>query len=357
MRVSLLRKVIIMQTTARFILSKNKMLSQYHLIRNAVDHVSYSFKTNPVVGKELEKATDCWFSVHGIPECSHIADKQRVLFFAQAWNGDEISLLLQQGVRSFVVDNHTDLQLLLSVLEVKKTAITLFLRMKLREHTIHTGKHFVFGFSADHANALIQELSPLIFVEKLGIHFHRKTQNISEWEFQDELQQSLTPNTLQQLDYVNIGGGIPVDYNNSPAQTQQLILSRIQQLHVWLQGLGITCIAEPGRFIAAPCIELHTTIRNVYDSVVVVDASIYNAAMDTFIAHVRLKVKEEVSPDKGEAYTIKGCTPDSVDIFRYQVFLVSPHVGDTITFLNAGAYNFKTDFCFLQEIPTEVRDA
>ena len=54
--------------------------------------------------------------------------------------------------------------------------------------------------------------------------------------------------------------------------------------------------------------------------------------------------------EKGQAYTIKGMTPDSMDILRYRVFLKKPKIGDKIVFLNAGAYTFSTDFCGLKKL-------
>jgi len=43
-----------------------------------------------------------------------------------------------------------------------------------------------------------------------------------------------------------------------------------------------------------------------------------------------------------------------MDIFRYKVYLNSPKVGDKIRFLNAGAYNFSSDFCNLKKLKTEI---
>jgi len=51
---------------------------------------------------------------------------------------------------------------------------------------------------------------------------------------------------------------------------------------------------------------------------------------------------------------IKGKTPCSLDIFRYKVNLPEVKVGDKIIFLNAGAYNFSTNFCRLNELKTEI---
>ncbi|MBT3395527.1 hypothetical protein HN412_03820 [archaeon] len=112
-------------------------------------------------------------------------------------------------------------------------------------------------------------------------------------------------------------------------------------------------IIEPGRFIAAPSIKLECEVINVYDKNIIVNASVYNSAMDTFVAHIRLLVENE--KEDGYCYTIKGFTPDSLDIFRYKVYFDNElKVGDKITFINAGAYNYSSNYFNLDKIETEV---
>ncbi|MBT5924699.1 decarboxylase, partial [Candidatus Woesearchaeota archaeon] len=65
-----------------------------------------------------------------------------------------------------------------------------------------------------------------------------------------------------------------------------------------------------------------------------------------------LLVENELEKHQGEPYVIKGITPCSLDLFRYRVYLNEPKVGDKITFLNAGAYNFSTEFCDLEKLET-----
>ncbi|MEM3690611.1 MAG: decarboxylase, partial [Candidatus Micrarchaeia archaeon] len=88
----------------------------------------------------------------------------------------------------------------------------------------------------------------------------------------------------------------------------------------------------------------------------IVDCSVYNCAMDTFIMNTRLLVEGELEEGLGRRYLIKGCTPDSIDIFRYNVWLREVKPGDKIVFINAGAYNFYSDFDGLEKIKTEVVD-
>ena len=340
--------------SAKFILSKKILIKEYNIIQDICDQVSYSAKTNYEVGELLEGLTDCFFSIHTLESLNKVKDKKRIWFLAQAWDDEELEILFQKGVENFIVDNEKDLQILLDCLKDKK--INLLLRMRLKEHTIHTGKHFVFGMYSDKVSKLIPKLKENENINNLGIHFHRKTQNISEWSLKHELEDLLNENILKKIDYINIGGGIPVKYKNFRAEILDNIFSEIKKLREWLKKYDTQLIIESGRYIAASCIELQATIKNIYDDNIILNCSVYNASMDTFISNTRLEIKDELSERKGKPYTIKGQTPCSMDIFRYKVYLKNPKIGDKIVFLNAGAYNFSSDFCNLSKLKTEIKD-
>lgn len=339
-----------MRSRARFILSRRKLLEQYSKVKEMADLVSYSFKTNFEVGKVLEKETDCLFSIHSIESAEMLSDKDRLWFLAQAWDKTEIAALFKMGIMRFIVDNESDLKKIIAYVEQNNKKIWLLLRLKLKEHTIHTGKYYVYGMSSEAVVTWIAKLKNHKNVEKLGIHFHRKTQNLSEWSLKYELESVLDEQSLKAIDFVNIGGGLPIEYKNFRPNVMKNIASRISELRQLLRQHGIQMIIEPGRFIAGPSIVLETKIMNIYEGNIVVNCSVWNAAMDTFIAHMRLLVEGE--QESGAMYTIKGNSPDSMDILRYRVFLPEKKVGDTIRFLNAGAYNFHSDFCNLPKLET-----
>ena len=343
-----------MLTSARFILSKSKVIEQYNKIKHISDIVSYSAKTNPIVAEVLEENTDSFFAIHFISSLNHVKDKKRVWFFAQAWSNKELDILFEKNVENFVVDNENDLKILLDCIKENSKKINLLLRMRLKENTIRTGKNYVYGFYSHQVNELIPKLRKNKNIKKLGIHFHRKTQNISEWSLKYELSESISGEIIKQIDIVNIGGGIPVGYKNYTEDLSQQIFKKIKELRDWLHTHNIKMIVEPGRFIAGPSIKLETEIVNIYNNNIVINCSVFNSAMDTFVADIRLLVEGELK--QGTPYVIKGCTPDSMDIFRYRVYLENPKVGDKIVFLNAGAYTYSTDFCNLNKLKTVVVD-
>ena len=98
---------------AKFILSKSKLKEQLKQAYELADEVSYSLKTNYGVGKILEEESKCQFSVHSLKAVHELNSPERVWFFAQAWNKEELNNLLKFGVNSFVVDNEKDLNVLL----------------------------------------------------------------------------------------------------------------------------------------------------------------------------------------------------------------------------------------------------
>jgi ornithine decarboxylase len=178
---------------------------------------------------------------------------------------------------------------------------------------------------------------------------------VSEWDLIQELQDSLAENTLQSISVINIGGGFPARYKNISDVVIDSVFSKIDELQEWCKARELRLLVEPGRYLAAPCIELHTHVQSVIDDAVVVDASVYNSSMDTILVPIKLLIKGE--SDSGRKYVVKGSTPCSMDIFRYDARLAQkPAVGDQITFLNAGAYNFATEFCELDKIKTKIVD-
>ena len=339
---------------AKFILSKKKIIEQYEKVKKAADIVSYSSKTNNDVTKILEEKTSCMFSIHLVNELKHVKDKSRVWFLAQGWTPEFISELISLGIKSFVVDNESDLDVLIGFLNDVDIKIDLLLRLKLKENTMKTEKYFVFGMNSDIVNKRVRELRENSKIGSLGVHFHRKTQNMAEWNLQYEISSVLEEEVLDMIDLVNIGGGMPSVYANTNEDVVRTVFDKIKEFREFLSSKNIKMIIEPGRFIAASPVKLITKVIGVYENNIIVNASIYNSDMDAVVVPVKLLVEGELPKGEGTLYVIKGETPCSMDLFRYRVYLENVKVGDDLVFLNAGAYNFSSDFCDLGKLETEV---
>lgn len=337
-----------------FTLSKSVILDQHDKVKELADIVAYSSKTNPLVTPILEETRDCLFNIHLPAELKHVQDKSRVLFLAQGLIQEELEELWEVGVRKIAVDNIADLDFLLSFLEDKEDKIELLLRMKLKANTLKTERYFVFGIDPHIINQKIRELWGHKNIAKLGIHFHRKSQNMAEWNYEYELTQQIDQDVWEIIDYLDIGGGLPSVYANTNETVIDSIFAKLRSLRQFLKERDVQLIMEPGRFIAAPAGELHAHIKLVYENNIIVDVSVYNTDMDALVVPVKLLVKNELSKDEGEPYVVKGKTPCNMDLFRYKVYLKNPQVGEKLIFINAGAYNFTTDFCDLEKLETKV---
>ena len=71
----------------------------------------------------------------------------------------------------------------------------------------------------------------------------------------------MSPETWQSISYLDIGGGIPIDYKNVKAETIKDIYRKIKELKAHANSKNIKLIIEPGRAIAGPSGKLVTTIK------------------------------------------------------------------------------------------------
>jgi len=338
---------------AKFIISKKKVFEQVEILKEIFDDVSYSYKTNPTIGNILNENESCYQSVHSIFELEMLKNKNKIWYFPTAINNEIIKILFEKyKIKNYIVDNETDLNILLEYINKSNFKINLLLRMKLKENTLFTGKHYVFGMRLKQIQELIPKLRENKNIEKLGIHFHRKTQNVSEWSLKDEIENSLGEKYLKLIDIINLGGGLPSNYANIHDRAIESIFTKIKELKDYVKEFNIDLIIEPGRFIAAPSVKLESNIIAIQDNTCFLDVSVFNGMLDTIIANVKLIIENEI--EKGTAYTLKGCTPDSSDILRYRVYLDNPKIGDKIVFLNCGAYTYSTNFCALEKIEEEI---
>lgn len=339
-----------MFSKAKFVFSKKAILENFSKLQELSDSIAYSVKSNPFIVSILEEKTNSFFLIHHINELQYVKDTKRIWFMLHSPEKEELELLFQRGIDKYIVDNINDLNLLEKYIMEQNKQIALLLRMRLKEYTVQTGRYFVFGFYSKDINELIPRLKRNKNIRALGIHMHRKTQNLSEWNLIEELEESLSQKVWESIDCLDIGGGIPINYKNIKVEAIKDIYRKIKELKSQANKKGINLMIEPGRAIAGPSGKLVTTIKNIVDENIFIDASVFNCAMDVLVANIKLLVDGELEEgDKdGKAYVIKGLTPASEDIFRYRVYLKNPKVGDKLVFLNAGAYIYYTELFNLE---------
>lgn len=350
---------VLQKKTPYFLVQKNVVRKNYVTLQSLGFTISYTAKANPVI-VPLLASLGSWFSVHSSDILTGIRAKQRLWYILQAANEKELQGILQQGVTHFSVGNHQDLETFFRVLQGRKKNMHLILRLQVPESSSYPGYKYPFGFSQSEIQKLVM-LARKRGLKRVGIHFHFGTQNVHGWS---TLRTLLPLLKTIQPDIINIGGGIPVPYTTkihyaSIFREMLFFKEKVQQFMPPSREENL--FIEPGRFLAAEAVDLVTSIKAVVGKTIIVDASCYNASMDTLIAGLRLPcavlTKQETDKKKGskkiqkKAYIIKGCAACSLDIFHPLYRLPPVKRGDIIIFHYAGAYNFGSDFMNLPKIP------
>ena len=235
---------------AKFQISKSKVIDEYNKLKELTDIIAYSVKSNPYITEILEEKTDSSFLLHHINELKLIKDYSKVFFMLHSPDQEELNIIFKKNIINFIIDNEVDLNLFLEYIKKNNKKVNVFLRMRLKEYTVQTGRFFVFGMYSKQINSLIPKLKGNLNINKLGVHFHRKTQNLSEWSLIRELNESLFEETWKAIDYLDIGGGVPVAYKNISPSTIDIIYKKIKELKDYLNSKNIKMIMEPGRAIA-----------------------------------------------------------------------------------------------------------
>ncbi|MGK0209359.1 MAG: ornithine decarboxylase [Patescibacteria group bacterium] len=343
---------------AQFILSKSALLEQVRILNDMGLEISYSYKTNHEVGDLLQElCPEVDYSIHAKQEIPMITDSSKISFFTQAESVSELQEILSTGIRSFVIDNTIDLERILEAITLAKVKIDLSIRMKFQEHRIGTGKYFVYGLPALEVNDLILATVKHLFIEHIGVHIHRKSQNTSEWEILEELQDSLSTETLKSISFLNMGGGLPSRYKSYTANVMPYITEKLMEAKEFLDEHDIKMIIEPGRFLAAPAVTLETEVKQLQGKNIILNTTLYNCALDALLTGTKMLVEGELDDSEdGEYYLLKGNSPTRDDIFRYRVKLKDVQIGDTIRFLYAGAYNYTTDFFGYTKLKTVLTE-
>ena len=144
-------------------------------------------------------------------------------------------------------------------------------------------------------------------------------------------------------------------YRGYTSKILPYIFQKLREVKEFLDNYRIETYIEPGRFIAAPAVKLEVEIIQIQEKNIVINTTIYNCALDTAITGTKMLVEGELGDEEdGDYFLVKGNSPTRDDIFRYKVKLRNPQVGDKVVFLNAGAYNYTTDFFGYKKLKVEI---
>ena len=241
------------------------------------------------------------------------------------------------------------------------TRIALRINPDLRVDThekISTGeRHHKFGMSFDEALSIIEVSSEII-----GFHFHVGSQILDMKYFEDL---SLTVRGLLsrlpdsfQLEYLNLGGGLGIDYLNPQRNLISDFNGWMAALRTYLPKEFIQVLSlEPGRSLVGQCGQLIGEVQYIKheDSN---PTAILDVGMTELLRPALYDARHKITVSKDDLivreYTVSGPTCESSDTFGSNHILPVLERGDMVIIHSAGAYgsSMRLNYNLREVIPS-----
>ncbi len=171
-----------------------------------------------------------------------------------------------------------------------------------------------------------------------GLHFHN---NCEGTDFAGLLAtarhiQDVIPKVLQQIDWINLGGGYLFNLADDYADFYEAVA-------IFRETFGLEVFIEPGAAAVRRCGTIEATVHDIFNG-----DDIQIAILDTTVNHMSEVFEFQFEPDvlghvDGglHSYLLAGCTCLAGDVFGQYSFDRALTIGSRITFLNMGAYTMS----------------
>ncbi|MDP8260085.1 MAG: diaminopimelate decarboxylase [Candidatus Gygaella obscura] len=266
----------------------------------------------------------------------------------------EIETAIKAGILFFNVESLPELENINKIAKrlKKQTNVAIRINPDVEPKThafITTGKLInKFGIDFKTARKIFLLKNKFSHAKIKGIHIHIGSQITEPAPFVAAITKVIKfINQLKvcgiSLEYLNIGGGLGIIYNNETPQTAVMYAEKIIPL---LKKTGLKIIMEPGRFIAGNSCVLVTKVLYVKKTplkkFVIIDAGM-NDLMRPALYHayhkiVPLKRNSKVRKVKVD---IVGPICESGDFLAKERFLPQVREGEYLAVMSAGAYGFS----------------
>ena len=182
------------------------------------------------------------------------------------------------------------------------------------------------------------EMEPASLRGITGLHFHN---NCDSTDFAGLLEtarriQDVIPKVLQQIEWINLGGGYLFNMVNDYAEFYEAVA-------IFRETFGLEVFIEPGAAAVQRCGTIEATVHDIFDA-----DDIQIAILDTTVNHMSEVFEFQFEPDvlghvdDGlHSYILAGCTCLAGDLFGQYSFNRPLTIGSRITFLNMGAYTMS----------------
>jgi ornithine decarboxylase len=334
------------------VVSKRVLLAQFHALRSYLPGVDlyYAIKAfpHPAVIQLLAEA-GCHFDVASEGEIDLLKPLQvsgrRTIHTHPVKKDRDIKAALRGGSTTFVVDNIDELKKLIPYRQ--RTGV--LLRVSFRSETAQVDLSRKFGCAPSQVVELVLQAKQLgVHIRGLSFHVGSQVANPDAHVAAIQACAGLIDEVNEVVDnpmnVLDIGGGFPVDYEQSGMDVDAFFAPITQALSELPRELNV--IAEPGRFLVAPAVTGIATIsgkarRGDYQWYYL-DDGIYGSYSGQLFDHVLYPLQITRDDGERESSILAGPTCDSIDIIAEDIMLPALHEGDLVIGHMMGAYTHAT---------------
>ncbi|HEX9154727.1 MAG TPA: diaminopimelate decarboxylase, partial [Nitrospira sp.] len=278
----------------------------------------------------------------------------KIVFAGVGKNAEEIRDALKADILMFNVESSAEIHAINDVAASvgKKARVALRINPDIDPKThpyISTGlKKSKFGIAADRALEEFKLASSLGHIEVVGVHAHIGSQLTEVTPFVESLKKVITLIAALKeqginIQYLNIGGGLGITYNDEKPPLPQDLSDAISPL---VRDLKLTLVMEPGRVIVGNAGILVT--KALYEKVgeakrfIIVDAAMNDLIRPSLYSayHEIRPVFESLLQRPKHSVDVVGPVCESGDFLAKDRTLPEVRPGDLLAVMSAGAYGF-----------------
>ena len=264
----------------------------------------------------------------------------------------EITTAIKKGILFFNVESLAELKNInrISAKLRKITRVAMRLNPDVEASThkyITTGKITnKFGIDLDNAYKILLLRDKFKYLNICGLHIHIGSQITASAPFVAAIKKvsdfiQLLKNKRVNLEYLNIGGGLGIIYDNETPQTAAIYANQIIPL---LERTGLKIIMEPGRFIVGNSGILVARVLYIkytpQKKFIIVDAGMNDLIRPALYSayHNILPLRRNLKTEKAD---LVGPICESGDFLAKERLIPKVKEGDYLAVMGAGAYGFS----------------
>jgi diaminopimelate decarboxylase len=324
----------------------------YALKANSNDRIlkiisQYGLGADCVSGNEISKAISNGFN------------SSDIVFAGVGKSDKEIRIGLEHNIACFNVESIQELEVINSLATSQNKIAPIAIRINPNvdantHHYITTGlEENKFGINTWDLPSIIEKLPSLNNINLIGLHFHIGSQISDLNVFKglctriNEIQKWFDEHNLS-LQYINVGGGLGINYENPDAELIPDFCSYFNVFEKFLEiDPGQQVHFEIGRAIVGQCGSLISRVLYIKEGVntnfAILDAGmteLIRPALYQSYHKIENISKSEIANPKSEIkrYDVVGPICESSDTFGKSILLPETKRGDLIAILSTGAY-------------------